>query len=204
MSRQADPPMQTQIISVVWWNFLCRWRNQSLCCWSTNQRAPGPHQHQRGHCDLDPPSKQTILWSPTPPCHRREKMVQHHDSAARVSDLPHLHVGQPVHVLDKTTKMWFPGTIHSQCNEPHSYIVETPNRNQLWRNRSMLREMLPKRLNITSEPSVAPSLIPEVAEPVKIPPPPSPPEPEPPESPGPSIRRTRYDRAVIPAKRFQK
>ena len=135
---------------------------------------------------------------------RREKMVQHHDSAARVSDLPPLHVGQPVHVLDKTTKMWFPGTIHSQCTEPHSYIVETPNGNQLWRNRSMLREMLPKRLNITSEPSVAPSLVPEVAEPVKIPPPPSPPEPEPPESPGTSIWRTRFGRAVIPAKRFQK
>ena len=52
MTSYNDPPMQIQIISVVWWNFLCRWRTRSQCFWFTNQPAPGPHQHQCGHCEL--------------------------------------------------------------------------------------------------------------------------------------------------------
>ena len=61
-----------------------------------------------------------------------------------------MYVGQEVRILDKVSKTWCPGTITRKCAEPRSYMVQTPNGNELRRNRSHLREMsanaTPRRL----------------------------------------------------------
>ena len=80
---------------------------------------------------------------------KREKMIRHHNSTARKYDLPPLYVGQQVRILDKVAKTWCPGTVQSRCDEPRSYIVETPNGNKLRRNRAMLREILPRHIDIS-------------------------------------------------------
>ena len=74
---------------------------------------------------------------------RRDHMISYQDKSAQRTELPPLYVGQAVRILDKQSKTWCPGTVQAKCNEPLSYIVDTPNGTQLRRNRSMLREMQP-------------------------------------------------------------
>ena len=82
------------------------------------------------------------------PIEQRERFAQqqanmktHHDQSSRHVDLPPLFKGQKVRILDKTSKTWCPGTVLEKCQEPRSYLVETPNGTRVRRNRSHLRDM---------------------------------------------------------------
>ena len=82
------------------------------------------------------------------PIEQRERFAQqqanmktHHDQSSRHVDLPPLYKGQKVRILDKTSKTWCPGTVLEKCQEPRSYLVETPNGTRVRRNRSHLRDM---------------------------------------------------------------
>ena len=81
---------------------------------------------------------------------KQQQMKSYYDKSARKTDLAPMYVGQEVRILDKVSKTWCPGTITRKCAEPRSYMVQTPNGNELRRNRSHLREMsanaTPRRL----------------------------------------------------------
>ena len=72
---------------------------------------------------------------------KQQQMKSYYDKSARKTDLAPMYVGQEVRSLDKVSKTWCPGTITRKCAEPRSYMVQTPNGNELRRNRSHLREM---------------------------------------------------------------
>nr|XP_054770401.1 uncharacterized protein K02A2.6-like [Lytechinus pictus] len=72
---------------------------------------------------------------------RQDKMKEVHDRHAS-SDLPPLHVGQPVRVLHPRDNTWIPAKVSKVSEEPRSYEVSTPNGGILKRNRSHLREVL--------------------------------------------------------------
>ena len=81
---------------------------------------------------------------------KQQQIKSYYDKSARKTDLAPMYVGQEVRILDKVSKTWCPGTITRKCAEPRSYMVQTPNGNELRRNRSHLREMsanaTPRRL----------------------------------------------------------
>ena len=79
---------------------------------------------------------------------RRDRMIRDHDQRAG-PELPALHAGQRVRILNKETHHWSPGEIVAKCTEPRSYIVQTPNGTRLCRTRSHLRELQAE--NILSE-----------------------------------------------------
>ncbi|XP_054761279.2 uncharacterized protein K02A2.6-like [Lytechinus pictus] len=86
---------------------------------------------------------------------RQEKMKEVHDRHAS-SDLPPLHVGQPVRVLHPRDNTWIPAKVSKVCEEPRSYEVSTPNGGILRRNRSHLREVpstnpTPKRVRFDED-----------------------------------------------------
>jgi len=70
---------------------------------------------------------------------KRERMKEEYDKRCQ-QELPPLYKGQTVRILDKNSKT---GTITKKCEEPRSYIVQTPNGTNLRRNRSHLRELMP-------------------------------------------------------------
>ena len=77
--------------------------------------------------------------------HRRDRMIRDHDRRAG-PELPVLHAGQRVRILNKETHLWSPGEIVTKCAEPRSYIVQTPNGTRLRRTRSHLRELLAENI----------------------------------------------------------
>ena len=79
---------------------------------------------------------------------RRDRMIRDHDQRAG-PELPALHAGQRVRILNKVTRHWSPGEIVAKCTEPRSYIVQTPNDTSLRRTRSHLRVL--QAVNILSE-----------------------------------------------------
>jgi hypothetical protein len=56
-------------------------------------------------------------------------------------ELKPLNPGQNVMIFDKYRKTWSPGFIVSKCEQPRSYMVETPNGHILRRNRNHLKEL---------------------------------------------------------------
>ena len=74
-------------------------------------------------------------------------------------DLPPLYNGQAVRILNKINKTWYPGTIIDKCDEPRSYLVETPNGTRLRRNRSHLREIIIPRRLLSSEATTSPGYV---------------------------------------------
>lgn len=69
---------------------------------------------------------------------KRESQKINHDQRAG-PELPPLHAGQAVSVMDTRTGTWEDGSVKKLTNKPRSYIVETP-RGTLRRNRKHLRE----------------------------------------------------------------
>lgn len=67
-------------------------------------------------------------------------MKEHHDHSSR-RELPPLCPGQHVTVLNKDRGTWHPAIVMQKCNEPRSYIVQTPNGSKIRRCRSHLREL---------------------------------------------------------------
>ena len=80
---------------------------------------------------------------------RTADMREHHDRSCR-RELPPLCPGQHVTVMDKDRGTWHPAVVVQKCTEPRSYVVQTPNGNQVRRCRSHLRELYhpqPQRTN---------------------------------------------------------
>ena len=69
-------------------------------------------------------------------------MKEQHDKTGRPTIT---YTGQAVRILNHQKKTWCPGKIVSKCNEPRSYVVETPNVTRLRRNRAHLRELVASR-----------------------------------------------------------
>ncbi|ELT95445.1 hypothetical protein CAPTEDRAFT_187067 [Capitella teleta] len=69
---------------------------------------------------------------------KRESQKINHDQRAG-PELPPLHAGQAVSVMDTRTGTWEDGSVKKLTNKPRLYIVETP-RGTLRRNRKHLRE----------------------------------------------------------------
>uniref|UniRef100_A0A3B3ZAL2 Integrase catalytic domain-containing protein n=1 Tax=Periophthalmus magnuspinnatus TaxID=409849 RepID=A0A3B3ZAL2_9GOBI len=71
---------------------------------------------------------------------RTADMKEHHDRNSH-KELPPLHPGQHVTVLNEERGTWHPATVVEKSSEPRSYIVQTPNGNQIRCCRSHLREL---------------------------------------------------------------
>ena len=87
---------------------------------------------------------------------RQTEMKHQHDKTSRKEDLPSLYTGQAVSSLHHQKKTWCPGKIVSKCDEPRSYVVETPNGTRLRRNRAHLRELVAspaKTVRFSDEPT---------------------------------------------------
>ncbi len=67
-------------------------------------------------------------------------MKEHHDHSSR-RELPPLCPAKHVTVLNKDRGTWHPAIVLQKCDEPRSYIVQTPNGNKIRRCRSHLREL---------------------------------------------------------------
>ncbi|XP_038046793.1 uncharacterized protein K02A2.6-like [Patiria miniata] len=80
---------------------------------------------------------------------RRDRMKADYDRRYSANELPPLHVGQKVRILDQDSRAWLPGEVTTVCREPRSYKVATPNGSILRRTRSHLREMTDSRHSIT-------------------------------------------------------
>ena len=62
---------------------------------------------------------------------RQTIMKAQHDKTSRKEELPTMYTGQAVRILNHQRKTWCPGKIVSKCDEPRSYVVETPNGTRL-------------------------------------------------------------------------
>ncbi|ELU07998.1 hypothetical protein CAPTEDRAFT_213713 [Capitella teleta] len=69
---------------------------------------------------------------------KRESQKINHDQRAG-PELPPLHAGQAVSMMDTRTGTWEDGSVKKLTSKPRSYIVETP-RGTLLRNRKHMRE----------------------------------------------------------------
>ena len=105
------------------------------------------------------PSHHLTRQSSTPDLlfQRQENMKHNHDLHGG-RDLPPLHVGQKVRVLNPKDNTWLPAEVSKVRQEPRSYEVATPNGSILRRNRSHLREMptgtkptVPKRVHFEDD-----------------------------------------------------
>ena len=76
-------------------------------------------------------------------------MKRHYDRNAREDDLPPLHPGRNVRVLDKPSKTWYQGTVTQRCEEPWSYIIMTAGGSKVRRNRCHLRKTIETIGNIS-------------------------------------------------------
>ena len=70
--------------------------------------------------------------------HRQLLQKKQHDQHAK--DLFNVNTGQLVRVQDHDTRKWTPAIVRQACTEPRSYIIETPTRQFLRRNRRHLKE----------------------------------------------------------------
>ena len=84
---------------------------------------------------------------------KQQGMKTYHDKSLRKTDLSPMFVGHKVRIPDKVNKTWCPATITKKCDQPRSYIVQTPNGTTLPRNRSHLREMYvtPSKLDFIND-----------------------------------------------------
>ena len=70
---------------------------------------------------------------------RQAQQKYYHDQRSG-PELPRLYTGQQVRVCETGNGSWIPATIIAKCAEPRSYVVQTPNGNQLRRNRAHIRD----------------------------------------------------------------
>ena len=74
---------------------------------------------------------------------RSTQATDQYDSSAG-SELPELLAGMKVLVQRDDKSAWYPGVVKSKCDEPRSYVVQTPNGNVIHRNRRFLQELSPE------------------------------------------------------------
>ena len=102
---------------------------------------------------------------------RHTIMKAQHDKTSRKEELPTMYTGQAVRILNHQRKTWCPGKIVSKCDEPRSYVVETPNGTRLRRNRAHLRELVAspaKTVRFSDEPARPTRFSDEPARPTQI------------------------------------
>ena len=102
---------------------------------------------------------------------RQTEMKDQHDKTSRKEDVPSLYTGQAVRILHHQRKTWCPGKIVAKCNEPRSYVVETPNGTRLRRNRAHVRELVAppaKTVRFSDEPARPTRFSDEPARPTQI------------------------------------
>ena len=63
------------------------------------------------------------------------------DKTAHKDDHSLLYTALQVRILDHVMKTWCPATVVQKCKELRSYMVQTPNRNVLRRNRKHPRDI---------------------------------------------------------------
>ena len=78
---------------------------------------------------------------------RQDQQKAYFDRSAH--DLKPLVPGQLVRIQDARTGLWTPAQVKRRCDEPRSYIVETPNGRELRRNRSHIRDVEPPQKRVT-------------------------------------------------------
>ena len=86
---------------------------------------------------------------------RQTEMKDQHKTSQK-ENLPSLYTGQAVRILHHQMNTWCPGKIVSKCDEPRSYVVESPNGTRLRRNRAHLRELVAspaKTVRFSDEPA---------------------------------------------------
>ena len=84
------------------------------------------------------------------------QVVVNEDKTSRKEDQPSLYTGRGSQNYHHQKKTWCPGKIISKCNEPRSYVVETPNGTRMRRNRAHLRELVAspaKTVRFSEEPA---------------------------------------------------
>lgn len=80
------------------------------------------------------------------------QLTQKYYNDLHAKDHPPLYVGQKVTIRNPTTGHWIPSVVQSKCEEPRSYLVQSPNGGTVRRNRCQIRET-PKSSTITNQPS---------------------------------------------------
>ena len=75
---------------------------------------------------------------------RQEDQRYYYNRSAK--DRPEMQIGQTVGLQDPKTLKWMPGRIVDKCDEPRSYIVQTPNGSRLRRNQRFLKDLATPRL----------------------------------------------------------
>ncbi|XP_038047666.1 uncharacterized protein LOC119725212 [Patiria miniata] len=78
-----------------------------------------------------------------PPCislPSRRRMKADYDRRHSANELPPLHVGQKVRILDQDSRAWLPAEVTTVCRETRSCKVATPNGSILRRTRSPQRD----------------------------------------------------------------
>ncbi|CAL9684132.1 unnamed protein product [Knipowitschia caucasica] len=133
--------------------------------------------------------------------HRAAVMKEHHDRSCR-RELPPLRPGQHVTVWNKERRTWHPAVVQQKCNEPRSYVVQTPNGNMIRRSRSHLRGPYNTQVQQTVKRThlVEPPTLDEDQEDRSDPTQPAPScetESKPPDPNNPQTVRTRFGRAVV-------
>ena len=74
---------------------------------------------------------------------RQEDQRYYYNRSAK--DRPEMQIGQTVGLQDPKTLKWMPGRIVDKCDEPRSYIVQTPNGSRLRRNQRFLKDLATPR-----------------------------------------------------------
>ena len=98
-----------------------------------------------------------------------QKQAEHYNKTAGC-ELPELLPGMKVMMQQPDKQSWVPGTITDKCQEPRSYLVQSPNGNVLRRNRRFLKELSRKAsTQLSVRPQTAETLVEEI-----------PPQPDPP------------------------
>lgn len=91
--------------------------------------------------NLSPPCCQAEQTQALRSIYSREQQTREHHDRSSLRELPPLCPGQHVTVLNKERGTWHPTIVLQKCNEPRSYIVQTPKGNKVRRCRSHLREL---------------------------------------------------------------
>ena len=64
--------------------------------------------------------------------------------------------GDYIRYQDMSSRKWIPGVVKDKCEQPHSYLIVTPNGNTLRRNRQQVRgrseQFIPRRIQVENTP----------------------------------------------------
>lgn len=85
--------------------------------------------------------------------HRQDNQKSYHDTKAK--DLPQLTPGQHVRFQDQPSSKWKEAVVKEKCQEPRSYLIETPTGRIMRRNRVNIRNSPQQQLTENTDSPVA-------------------------------------------------